>query len=87
VDLKDTLYGIKQEKFTDYLKGRTNSMVRGEELMKLLNQIYLFIEGHVHVGPCDIPDIQTDSGVTLASIKTLIDNAEKNILNQNIRIN
>jgi hypothetical protein len=87
IDLKDTLYGIKQEKFTDYLKGRTNSMVRGEELMKLLNQIYLFIEGHVHVGPCDIPDIATDSGITLASIKTLIDNAEKNILNQNIRIN
>jgi len=46
IDLKNTLYGIEQPTFTDYLKGRTNAMVRGDELYNLLNKIIRWITEH-----------------------------------------
>ena len=88
IDLKDTLYGIPQSKLAIDIYNRTNSMVRGEELMVLLNQIVDFMLTHVHAFP-GLPPIKEypNAGVSGRKIQETINNAENNILNQNIRIN
>lgn len=87
IDLKNTLYGIDQPKFTEYLKDRTNSMVRGEELYNLLDLIIRWISGHIHnpvEPPCYISGTGKNS-VSLDDIQKLLNS--KRFLNQNIRIN
>lgn len=87
IDLKNTLYGIDQPKFTNYLKGRTNSMVRGEELYSLLDKIIRFISGHVH-NPVKPPSRISGTGknsVNLDDIEKELNS--KKFLNPNIRIN
>jgi hypothetical protein len=63
-------------------------MVRGEELMFLLNQIVDFMLTHVHPFP-GLPPIKEypNQGVSSKKILETINNAENNILNQNIRFN
>lgn len=87
IDLKDTLYGITQEQFVERIKPNTSSMVRGEELIELMNKIINFLEGHVHPFPGYKPIPITESKVSITEIQTLINNAQNTILNQNIRIN
>jgi hypothetical protein len=87
IDLKNTLYGIDQPTFTDYLKDRTNSMVRGEELYNLLDKIIRWISGHIHnpvEAPCYLSGTGEDS-VSLEDIKKELNS--KRFLNPNIRIN
>jgi hypothetical protein len=87
IDLKNTLYGIDQPKFTDYLKDKTNSMVRGEELYDILDLIIRWISGHVH-NPVKPPSKISGTGensVSLDNIQTLLNS--KKFLNPNIRIN
>jgi hypothetical protein len=69
------------------IQGKTNSMVRGEELMKFLSLITRFLISHVHPFP-GLPPVPTSTDGTLSSdiIQTL-NNADNIILNQNIRIN
>jgi hypothetical protein len=88
IDLKDTLYGIPQSKLAIEIHKSTNSMVRGEELMFLLNQIVDFMLTHVHPFP-GLPPIKEypNQGVSSKKILETINNAENNILNQNIRFN
>jgi hypothetical protein len=87
VNLKDTLYGIPQSALAVDIQGKTNSMVRGEELMKFLSLITRFLISHVHPFP-GLPPVPTSTDGTLSSdiIQTL-NNADNIILNQNIRIN
>jgi hypothetical protein len=92
ISLKDTLYGIPQDKFvgdsTTSIESQTYATVRGEELIKLLDKIYSFLEGHVHPFPGMIPiPVSTKNGQTIAEIGQLLSNARNTILNQNIRIN
>lgn len=83
---KETLYGIDQEYFTNNILPNTDPMVRGDELMKLLKLIVDFMGSHVHnINKPPIP-IGTD-GTKLEEIRTIIQNADNAILNQNIRIN
>ena len=87
IDLKNTLYGIDQPTFTDYLKDRTNSMVRGEELYNLLDKLIRWISGHVHnpvQAPCYLSGTAEDP-VSLDDIKKELNS--KRFLNPNIRIN
>lgn len=86
INFDSTLYGIPQEKFTDEINPNTSSMVRGEELIELLRLMFKFLAGHRH-NPLRAPATQTDDGTKLEDIETLINNAEKNILNPYIRIN
>jgi len=88
INLKDTLYGIPQTKLAVDIYGQTNSMVRGEELMVLLNQIVDFMLTHVHAFP-GLPPIKDypKSNVSAQKLQQTINNAENTILNQNIRIN
>lgn len=86
INLSNTLYGIPQEKFTDEILPSTNSMVRGEELLKLLRLIVSFLTSHTH--NINEPPIQEPlNSVTVSQIETAFNNAYTTVLNQNIRIN
>ena len=88
INLSDTSYGLSQEKLIKDIDGKTNSMVRGEELLKLLEKMVDFIEGHVHEyhGHTCCPQAK-DSPATVPEIRTLLAEAPIKVLNQNIRIN
>jgi hypothetical protein len=51
VDLEGTLYGISQDDLLEKILPQTSSMVRGEELIDLLNLIVRFLVSHVHAMP------------------------------------
>jgi hypothetical protein len=65
----------------------TNSLVRGEELIKFMNLIVKFLISHVHAFPGLPPVPVATDGTSSAKILTELQNANKKILNQNIRIN
>lgn len=88
IDLKGTLYGIPQTKFTDEIIKKTDPMVRGDQLMILLNEIVKFLLSHVHPFPGLNPINEGyQNGASAKKIDELIKQADKTILNQNIRIN
>jgi hypothetical protein len=88
IDLKGTLYGIPQPKFTDEIIKKTDPMVRGDQLMILLNEIVKFLLSHVHPFPGLNPINEGyQSGASAKKIDELIKQANNTILNQNIRIN
>lgn len=87
IDLKGTLYGIDQEKFTNEIYTKTDPMVRGDQLMALLQEIVNFLVSHVHPFPGMAPvPIGTDGTTTESILQKLLDK-DNTILNQNIRIN
>ena len=62
-------------------------MVRGEELIELLNLIVRFLTTHVHPIPGTPPiNVGTD-GTSVNQILFELQNAANKILNPNIRIN
>jgi len=86
IDLRDTIYGIKEAKLSK-IEQLTESMVRGESLMDLLNLIVKFMIAHVHPYH-GLPPVPTAQDGTLSSdILEKILNSNQTILNQNIRIN
>jgi hypothetical protein len=88
VDLKDTLYGIQEPQLATDIYQKTNSMVRGDELLSLLNLIVNFLLTHVHAFPGVAPIKEyPKKGVSALELETVIKNAQNTILNQNIRIN
>jgi len=80
----DGNYGISQEKFALDLEKKTNSLVRGEKLIELLKEIVNFINNHVHDLPGKPP---VEWPIPKADLRTMVENADKIILNKNIRIN
>jgi hypothetical protein len=87
VDLTSTLYGIPEQKFTENILPNTDPMVRGDELMKLINLIVKYLLSHVHpfhgLSPVPVGRDGTRSDEILQQLL----NAPDTILNQNIRIN
>lgn len=87
INFDDTLYGISQEKFSDEIIPKTSSLVRGEELLELINLIVRFLITHTHAYP-GLPPVQiTQDGTSATQILTEIQNAVNKILNSNIRLN
>lgn len=87
INFDDTLYGITPEKFANEFLPKTSSMVRGEELMELINLIVRFLVTHTHAYP-GLPPVQvTQDGTTTESILNELQNAVNKILNGNIRLN
>ena len=87
IDLSNTLYGIDENRFADEIEPKTSSLVRGEELLDLLNLIIRFLTNHVHAYHGLSPVPTSTDGVTVDDLlKELLDAQEK-ILNKNIRIN
>ena len=87
VDLDGTLYGIPQEKFIDDIFNSTNSMVRGEELLKLIGAIVKYLVSHTHQYHLIPPGPIARNGSSREDIEQLMQQASQKILNNNIRIN
>jgi hypothetical protein len=87
ITLSDTLYGIPTEMFTNDILPNTSSMVRGEELLELINLIVKFLITHTHAYP-NLPPVEiTQEGTSTTDILNEMQNAVKKILNSNIRLN
>jgi hypothetical protein len=86
IDFRGTLYGIPQTGYA-FIDGKTDPMVRGEELMKLLTLIVNFLTTHVHPTSGAAPDGTSTAGITTQQIFSSLQDAPNTILNQNIRIN
>jgi len=87
INFADTLYGISLDQFVDEFKPKTSSLVRGEELMELLNLIVRFLTTHTHAYPGLPPIPVSQDGSSVADILTEMQNAYTKILNENIRLN
>ena len=83
----NTNYGIPQEKFINNIDEKTNSLVRGEELLKLLEKIVEFTANHTHAFPGLAPVPTAHGGSTVGELNGMLLEAPFKILNQNIRIN
>ena len=82
-----TLYGIDENKFADEIEPKTSSLVRGEELLDLINLIIRFLTNHVHAYPGLAPVQTSTDGVTIDNLLKEVLEAQEKILNKNIRIN
>jgi len=87
IDLTKTLYGIEEKKFTENIIPNTDPMVRGDELMKLINLIVKYLISHVHPFHGLSPVPVGRDGTRTEEILQQLQNAPQTILNQNIRIN
>jgi len=87
INLKDTLYGISSDVFANEIIPNTSSMVRGEELLELINLIVRFLVSHTHAYPGLAPVSITEDGSSVSNILQELQNAYTKILNANIRLN
>ena len=87
INFDDTLYGISLDQFVDEILPKTSSLVRGEELLELINLIVRFLITHTHAYPGLPPVPVTQDGSTVTDILTEMQNAYTKILNENIRLN
>ena len=87
VNLSNTLYGIEEYTLSDEIEPKTSSIVRGEELVELLNLVIQYMVGHVHPYHGMVPDGTSVNGVTQDKLLEELRNANQKILNKYIRIN
>lgn len=87
INFDNTLYGISPEQFNDEILPKTSSMVRGEQLMELINLIVRFLVTHTHAYPGLPPVPITQDGTKAQDILSELQNAVNKILNGNIRLN
>ena len=80
-------YGMSQKEMVSGLMDKTNSMVRGEKLLELLEKMVSFMNNHCHAFPGLAPVPQGHDGTRKEDIAKLMNDAKKNVLNSNIRIN
>ena len=83
----NTNYGISQEKFVKDIDDKTNSLVRGEVLLELLEEIVSFTNNHVHAFPGLTACPMAKRGPGKSDIEEKLENAKTQMLNKNIRIN
>ena len=87
IDLSNTLYGIPESSLND-LTINTSSMVRGEELLELMNQVVNYVVLHVHPyhGQPPLP-IAVDGTSSVPDLLAKLQRAQQTVLNTKIRIN
>lgn len=87
INFANSIYGLSESAFTQSIQASTSSMVRGEELLELINIIYQFLVSHTHAYPGLAPVSKTQSGIKVEDLDRLMQNANRKILNSNIRLN
>ena len=87
INLEGTNYGVDGDFINNNIVPNTSSMVRGEELLDLLNYIIQFLVTHVHPfhGTPHTP-VTTDGSSTTELMKKMMEAYQK-VLSQNFRIN
>ena len=79
-------YGITHWQYVDKIEKSTNSLVRGEKLLELLDMIVEFTLSHAHQpgkAPCGV----SWGGTSSQDIQNKLLKAKDEVLNKNIRIN
>ena len=79
-------YGITHWQYIDKIEKSTNSLVRGEKLLDLLDIIVEFTLSHAHQ-PGKAPVGVSWGGTTSQEVKQKLLSAREEVLNKNIRIN
>jgi hypothetical protein len=87
INFANSIYGLPLSAFTGEIRAKTSSLVRGEELLELLNLIVRFLLTHTHAYPGLSPVDETEDGAKSKDIQTQMRNAVNKILNSNIRLN
>jgi hypothetical protein len=87
INFENTLYGISGDQFVDEIIPKTSSLVRGEELMELINMMARFLVSHTHAYPGLSPVPISQDGSNVQDILTELNSATTKILNDNIRLN
>ena len=87
INFDNSIYGIEQEDIVNEVEPNTSSMVRGEELIELLQLIVRFCVTHVHPYPGLPPSPTTVDGLTTDKLLSEILNSYQKVLNSNIRLN
>ena len=80
-------YGISQLQYVDEIEKYTNSLVRGEKLLDLMDLIVDFTVSHTHAFPGLAPVPTSHGGSTTQEILNKLLKARDEVLNKNIRIN
>lgn len=79
--------GIQQEFFINEFENKTDPLVRGDELLKMIKSLWGFVKTHVHPFPGMPPVPVSQDGTNVADIEKQLGEADDTILNQDIRIN
>ena len=87
INFANSLYGIDEQKFSLEIQPNTSSLVRGEELLELLNVIVRFLVSHTHGFPGEPPIAVTEDGSSVANLIQQLNEAYTKVLNQYIRLN
>lgn len=87
INFLNNLYGITESQFNTQIQPNTSSMVRGEELLELLNVIVRFLITHEHGYPGEPPISITQDGSSVSNVLKELNDAYENVLNQYIRLN
>jgi hypothetical protein len=87
INFLNNLYGINEAQFNTQIQPNTSSMVRGEELLQLLNVIVRFLITHEHGYPGEPPVSITQDGSSVSNVLKELNDAYENVLNQYIRLN
>ena len=87
INLNNTIYGINQNIVVDEIQPKTSSMVRGEELLTLIELIVRYLATHVHPYPGMPPVAVSSDGTSISDVLKELLEASSKILNKNIRIN
>jgi len=87
ISLPGSVSGINSTQIFDEIEPKTSSMVRGEELLDLLESIVGFLVSHVHPYPLLPPSATSYDGTSIDELlKKMLESYQK-VLNSNIRIN
>jgi len=87
INFDKTLYGFDESKVSEELEPKTSSMVRGEELIELLDIMVRFLISHVHPYHGLPPNPKSLEGTTTNELLSELLNASQKVLNNKIRIN
>lgn len=86
--LDNSIYGISQDMIESLIEPNTSSMVRGEELLQLLNLMIQYLFSHSHDYHNESPNPKCfGSAPSKEDIDAVFAQAYQSILNKNIRLN
>jgi len=87
ISLPGSVSGINSTQIFDEIEPKTSSMVRGEELLDLLESIVGFLVSHVHPYPLLPPSATSYDGTSIDELLKKVLESYQKVLNSNIRIN